>query len=48
MRLSVKLRAFESLGINLPGLAVVVDLVDKCRAPRRENEVLRARLERTP
>jgi DNA-binding transcriptional MerR regulator len=37
-------RLRESLGINLAGVAVVLDLLDKFCALQRENELLRARL----
>ena len=37
-------RLRESLGINLAGLAVTLDLLDKLRALQRENESLRSRL----
>lgn len=37
-------RLRKSLGINLPGVAVVLDLLDKFCALQRENERLRARL----
>jgi chaperone modulatory protein CbpM len=37
-------RLRESLGINLAGVAVVLDLLDKFCALQRENEVLRSRL----
>jgi chaperone modulatory protein CbpM len=37
-------RLRQSLGINLPGVAVVLDLIDKFCALQRENELLRARL----
>jgi DNA-binding transcriptional MerR regulator len=36
-------RLRESLGINLAGVAVVLDLLDKFCALQRENEVLRSR-----
>lgn len=42
LRLICRLR--ESLGINLAGVAVVVDLLDKFCALQRENEMLRSRL----
>ena len=37
-------RLRDGLGINLAGVAVVLDLVDRCRALKRENEMLRNRL----
>ena len=37
-------RLRESLGINLAGVAVVLELLDKFCALQRENEVLRTRL----
>src|SRR5947207_13335103 len=37
-------RLRESLGINLPGLAVTLDLLDRLRALQRENESLRSKL----
>ena len=37
-------RLRESLGINLAGVAVVLDLLDKFCALQRENETLRNRL----
>ena len=37
-------RLRESLGINLAGIAVVLDLLDKFCALQRENDVLRSRL----
>ena len=43
-RLRTICRLRESLGINLPGVAVVLDLLDKYCALQRENETLRARL----
>ena len=43
-RLRTIRRLRESLGINLPGVAVVLDLLDKFCALQRENERLRARL----
>jgi DNA-binding transcriptional MerR regulator len=33
-----------ALGINLPGIAVILDLIDKLQAVKRENEALRGRL----
>jgi DNA-binding transcriptional MerR regulator len=42
LRLICRLR--ESLGINLAGVAVVLDLLDKFCALQRENEFLRSRL----
>jgi DNA-binding transcriptional MerR regulator len=37
-------RLRETLGINLAGVAVVLDLLDKFCALQRENETLRSRL----
>ncbi len=37
-------RLRESLGINLAGIAVILDLLDKFCALQRENDVLRSRL----
>jgi DNA-binding transcriptional MerR regulator len=37
-------RLRESLGINLAGVAVILDLLDKFCALQRENDVLRSRL----
>ena len=37
-------RLRESLGINLAGIAVVLDLRDRFRALQRENETLRSRI----
>jgi chaperone modulatory protein CbpM len=37
-------RLRESLGINLAGLAVTLDLLDRLRALQRENESLRSKL----
>jgi DNA-binding transcriptional MerR regulator len=37
-------RLRESLGINLAGVAVVLDLLDKFCALQRENKMLRSRL----
>jgi DNA-binding transcriptional MerR regulator len=37
-------RLRESLGINLSGIAVVLDLLDRVRSLERENESLRSRL----
>jgi DNA-binding transcriptional MerR regulator len=42
-RLRTIRRLRESLGINLPGLAVTLDLLDRLRALQRENELLRSR-----
>jgi chaperone modulatory protein CbpM len=41
VRMIVRLR--ESLGINIAGIAVVLDLLDKFCALQRENEMLRSR-----
>jgi DNA-binding transcriptional MerR regulator len=43
-RLRTIRRLRESLGINVAGVAVVLDLLDKCSALQRENELLRSRL----
>jgi DNA-binding transcriptional MerR regulator len=43
-RLRTICRLRESLGINLAGVAVVLDLLDKYCALQRENEWLRSRL----
>jgi transcriptional regulator with XRE-family HTH domain len=43
-RLRTICRLRESLGINLAGVAVVMDLLDKFCALQRENELLRSRL----
>jgi chaperone modulatory protein CbpM len=43
-RLRTICRLRESLGINLAGIGVVMDLLDKCCALQRENEWLRSRL----
>jgi DNA-binding transcriptional MerR regulator len=37
-------RLRESLGINVAGIAVVLDLLDRFRTVQRENEMLRNRL----
>jgi DNA-binding transcriptional MerR regulator len=37
-------RLRDSLGINLTGIAVVLDLLDRMKALKRENELLRSRL----
>ena len=37
-------RLRRTLGINLAGISVILDLVDKIRALQRENENLRSRL----
>ena len=44
LRLRTIGRLRQSLGINLPGVAVVLDLIDKFNALQRENEMLRSRL----
>ncbi len=44
VRLRTICRLRDSLGINLAGVAVVLDLVDKVSALQRENELLRSRL----
>ena len=43
-RLLTICRLRDSLGINLAGVAVILDLLDKFRALQRENESLRSRL----
>ena len=43
-RLRTIRRLRESLGINLAGLAVTLDLLDRLRALQRENESLRSKL----
>jgi chaperone modulatory protein CbpM len=43
-RLSTIGRLRDSLGINLTGIAVVLDLLDRMRALKRENELLRGQL----
>jgi DNA-binding transcriptional MerR regulator len=43
-RLRTISRLRESLGINLAGVAVVLDLLDKFSALQRENKMLRSRL----
>lgn len=43
-RLSTIRRLRESLGINLAGLAVTLDLLDRLQALQRENESLRSKL----
>jgi DNA-binding transcriptional MerR regulator len=43
-RLRMVGRLRESLGINLAGVAVVLDLLDRFCALQRENETLRSRL----
>jgi DNA-binding transcriptional MerR regulator len=43
-RLRTIRRLREALGINLAGVAVVLDLLDKYCALQRENELLRSRL----
>ena len=43
-RLRMIYRLREDLGINLEGIAVVLDLLDKLRALQRENELLRWKL----
>jgi MerR family transcriptional regulator, heat shock protein HspR len=44
IRLRTICRLRESLGINLAGVAVVLDLLDKLNTLQRENELLRSRL----
>jgi DNA-binding transcriptional MerR regulator len=41
LRMIVRLR--QSLGINIAGIAVILDLLDKLCALQRENEILRSR-----
>jgi hypothetical protein len=43
-RLATIGRLRDSLGINLTGIAVVLDLIDRLNALKRENELLRCRL----
>jgi DNA-binding transcriptional MerR regulator len=43
-RLGMICRLRRDLGINLEGVAVVLDLLQKLRALERENELLRCRL----
>jgi DNA-binding transcriptional MerR regulator len=43
-RLRVIGRLRESLGINVAGIAVILDLLDRFGAMQRENETLRSRL----
>jgi DNA-binding transcriptional MerR regulator len=43
-RLRMIYRLRRDLGINLEGVAVVLDLLEKLRALRKENELLRCRL----
>jgi DNA-binding transcriptional MerR regulator len=43
-RLRMICRLRESLGINMAGVAVVLDLLDRFCALQRENETLRSRL----
>jgi DNA-binding transcriptional MerR regulator len=42
-RLRTIVRLRRSLGINLAGIAVILDLLDKVRALQRNNEALRSR-----
>ena len=42
-RLRLIRRLRESLGMNLAGIAVALDLLDRLQAVRRENEALRSR-----
>jgi DNA-binding transcriptional MerR regulator len=44
LRLRAIGRLRDGLGLNLAGVAVVLDLVDRCRALKRENEMLRTGL----
>jgi DNA-binding transcriptional MerR regulator len=44
MRLRTIVRLRRSLGINLAGISVVLDLIDRLCAAQRENEILRNRL----
>jgi DNA-binding transcriptional MerR regulator len=43
-RLRMIARLRESLGINLAGVSVILDLVDRCCALQQANETLRNRL----
>jgi MerR family transcriptional regulator/heat shock protein HspR len=43
-RLRMINRLRDTLGINLPGVEVVLNLLDKIRALQRENEALRSKL----
>jgi DNA-binding transcriptional MerR regulator len=43
-RLRTIRRLRENLGINVAGIAVVLDLLDKLAALQRENELQRSRL----
>jgi DNA-binding transcriptional MerR regulator len=43
-RLRLINRLWKDLGLNLQGVAVVLDLLDRLRALQRENESLRLRL----
>ena len=43
-RLRMIRRLREELGVNLAGIAVILDLRDKLRTLQRENEMYRARL----
>lgn len=43
-RLRTIVRLRRNLGINLAGVSVVLDLIDKLCAAQRENETLRSRL----
>jgi DNA-binding transcriptional MerR regulator len=42
LRLIARLR--KTLGLNVAGVAVTLDLIDRLRALKRENETLRSRL----
>lgn len=44
VRLAVIGRLRKELGINVPGIAVVLELLDKIRALERENRSLRCKL----
>ena len=43
-RLQAIIRIRKSLGVNLAGVSVILDLVDRLCAVQRENERLRSRL----
>src|SRR6185503_2252806 len=44
LRLHVIARLRETFGINLAGIAVIFDLLEKLHVAERENEILRSRL----
>jgi DNA-binding transcriptional MerR regulator len=45
-RLRTIRRLRENLGINVAGVAVILDLLEKLQALQRENELQRSKLER--